>query len=81
VDQPCDGPLTTRFDLLGGDDMVRSFRSDSAGHFLVRVAPGTYQVVPDATAPLLDPRSQRQQVIVGTTGLTQVELEFDTGIR
>jgi hypothetical protein len=81
VDQPCDGPLTTRFDLLRGDDVVRSFRSDSAGHFLVRVAPGIYQVVPDATAPLLDPRSQRQQVIVGTTGLTQVELEFDTGIR
>jgi hypothetical protein len=79
--QPCDGPLTTRFDLLRGTDLVATFRSDANGHFLVRVAPGTYLVVPDASAPLLDPRAQAEKVAVGTVGITHVDLEFDTGIR
>jgi hypothetical protein len=81
ADQPCDAPLRTRFDLLRGTNVVMSFRSDTNGHFLVRSAPGTYEVIPDASAPLLDPRGQGQIVVVGTAGLTHVELEFDTGIR
>jgi hypothetical protein len=80
-EQPCDAPLSTRFDLLRGTQVVVSFRSDANGRFLVRVAPGTYLVVPDASAPLLDPRGQGEKVIVGVSGLTSVELEFDTGIR
>jgi hypothetical protein len=80
-EQPCDAPLSTRFDLLRGSQVVASFRSGANGRFLLRVAPGTYLVVPDASAPLLDPRGQAEKVVVGISGLTHVELEFDTGIR
>ena len=79
--QSCDAPLSTRFDLLRGTELVVSFRSDAQGHYRVLAAPGTYRVVPDASAPLLDPRGQQQKVAVGSSGMTQVDLSFDTGIR
>ena len=42
---------------------------------------GTYQVVPDADAPIIAPTSQVKTVTVQNSGLTTVTLEFDTGIR
>lgn len=80
VDQPCNVPFSGGFEVWQGERVVARFQSDSAGHFLVRLAPGTYRVVPDASAPLLI-RTQGQQVTVKPSGLTQVEFNFDSGIR
>ncbi len=80
VDEPCSAPLSAGFEVRQGDRVVAHFQSDAAGHFLVPLAPGTYTVAPDASAPLLA-RSQVHEVTVGPTGLTQVSWDFDTGIR
>jgi hypothetical protein len=40
-----------------------------------------YMVVPNADAPLLSPKTQAKEVVVGSSGPTTVLLHFDTGIR
>ncbi|MGH7525303.1 MAG: hypothetical protein ACREMX_01210 [Gemmatimonadales bacterium] len=80
IDDPCKAPFSAWFEVRQGGQVVTRFQSDSDGHFLVYLAPGTYTVVPDAPAPPLS-RSQTQEVIVGPSGLTHVEFDFDTGIR
>jgi hypothetical protein len=45
------------------------------------LAPGTYVVVPGPDAPILSPRAQAKEVVVGSNGLTTLLLHFDTGIR
>ncbi len=78
---PCDAPFSARFDVRAGERVVARFTSDSAGRFVVSLAPGPYTVVPDASAALLGAAWQTHAVTVDPTGLTHVELEFDTGIR
>jgi hypothetical protein len=80
VDNPCNAPFSASFEVRQGERVVARFQSDSDGNFLVHLPPGTYTVVPDASAPLLA-RSQVHEVTVGPSGLTHVELDFDTGIR
>ena len=80
VDQPCNAPLSAGFEVWQHERMVARFRSDSAGRFLVHLSPGTYTVVPNSSVGVLI-RSQVHEVIVGPSGLTHVELDFDTGIR
>jgi hypothetical protein len=80
VDQPCTAPFKSGFQVLQGGQIVARFESDSEGHFLIHLAPGTYSVSPDESAPLLA-RADAHVVTVGPTGLTHVDLEFDTGIR
>jgi hypothetical protein len=79
VDKPCDAPFSASFEVRQGERVVARFQSNSAGHFLVHLPPGTYTVAPDASAGVLA-RSQIHEVTVGPSGLTHVELEFDTGI-
>jgi hypothetical protein len=76
--EPCDAPLRAGFTLKQDGHAVVRFTSDSAGHFLVYVAPGAYVVVPDEPIGI---GSQTPEVVVGAQGLTHVELAFDTGIR
>lgn len=80
LDQPCTAPFKAGFEVLQGGKIVGRFQSDSEGHFLIHLPPGTYTVSPDRSAPLLA-RGNAHEVTVGSTGLTHVELEFDTGIR
>jgi hypothetical protein len=61
--------------------VIATFRSDAQGHFEVRLPAGTYLIVPGPDAPIISPSGQAKQVVVGSDGLTQVHLEFDTGIR
>jgi hypothetical protein len=42
---------------------------------------GIYRIVPDADAPIISPQSQAKVAEVESVGLTEVRLEFDTGIR
>ncbi len=77
----CTAPFGAGFSVRQGDRVVLTFRSDASGRFEVRLAPGTYLVVPDPDAPIISPGSQVKQVVVGTAELTHVQLEFDTGLR
>lgn len=81
VDVPCDAPFSAGFTVEQGRTSVARFRSDAEGRFTVHVQPGAYIVLPDADAPLIAPQSQGKPVTVGPSGLTEVRLEFDTGIR
>jgi hypothetical protein len=81
VDKPCDGPFSADFIVERNGKQVGQFRSDSAGLFTVWLSPGVYRIIPGSDAPLIIPTSQAKQVEVGAIGLTNVRLEFDTGIR
>lgn len=78
---PCDAPFSADFTVEQNGRRVNHFRSDSDGRFTVMLASGTYRIVPDPGAPIIAPQSQAKTVEVGPVGLTQVRLEFDTGIR
>ena len=78
---PCEAPFSASFTVQARGRTVAGFRSDSMGHFHVRLEPGSYVVVPSAGAPIISPTNQTKPVVVGPAGLTVVQLNFDTGIR
>jgi hypothetical protein len=80
-DVACDAPFSAGFTVERDQRAVAHFRSNAAGHFTVRLQPGTYRIVPDADAPVISPTSQAKVVEVDQVGLTEVRLVFDTGIR
>lgn len=81
VDVSCDAPFSAGFSAERDGRMVARFRSDTDGRFTVWLDPGAYTIIPDADAPVIAPRSQSKRVTVGESGLTEVRLVFDTGIR
>jgi hypothetical protein len=80
-DEACVAPFSARFEVRSGERLVTRFRSDSSGRFAVPLAPGEYTVAPDSSAGLLGVMWQTRTVVIGSTGPTHIELEFDTGIR
>jgi hypothetical protein len=80
-DRPCDLPFAAIFHVYQAGIERAHFTSDTLGHFVIALAPGTYRVVPDDSAPVMNPRSQAKDVTVASTGVTRVQLDFDTGIR
>ncbi len=81
VDVPCSAPFSAGFTVWQRSRRIASFRSDDQGRFTVRLEPGSYTIIPGPDAPILDPQAQGRSVVVGPSGLTTIELEFDTGIR
>jgi hypothetical protein len=81
VSEPCDAPFSAGFTVHQDGRRVAQFQSDAAGRFTIWLRPGTYSVIPNPDAPLIAPTSQVKTVEVRDTGLTDVRLEFDTGIR
>jgi hypothetical protein len=81
TDQPCEEPFAATFHVKRNGAKVTEFDSGADGYFLVFLEPGDYEIVPGAASPLADPEQQVQPVKVGETGLTRLELSFDTGIR
>jgi hypothetical protein len=81
VDVPCDAPFSATFTVQQNGRSVAQFHTDADGHFTVMLAPGNYTIVPASDAPIIAPQSQVKTVQVMPTGLTNVTLEFDTGIR
>jgi hypothetical protein len=81
VNVACEAPFAAHFTVRRGSSTVAAFESDAAGAFEVRLAPGNYSVVPGADAPVISPGAQVKPVTVGPSGLTVVQLSFDTGIR
>lgn len=78
IAEPCDAPLQASFTLRQFSRIVAQFTSDQAGRFQVYASPGTYTVVPDEAIGI---GRQAPEVTVQATGLTHVDLAFDTGIR
>ena len=81
VQIPCSAPFSADFSVEQNGRSVTRFHSAADGHFTVLLAAGVYRIVPDATAPIMFPQSQAKTVEVRSVGLTEVQLEFDTGIR
>jgi hypothetical protein len=80
-DVPCEVGFGASFTVYRGGRAVTTFTSDSTGAFRVSLAPGSYQIVPGADAPIIDPTAQSRSVTVADGGWTSVELHFDTGLR
>ena len=78
---PCTAPFSAHFTVRQGSRVVASFQSNALGQYTVRLEPGTYRIVPGPDAPIIDPAAQAKTVIVNSTGLTTLDLQFDTGIR
>ena len=81
VDVPCDAPLAASFRVLRDQYEVARFTSESDGRYQVRLQPGPYTVERDSAAFLAGPWPQRRDVVVEPTGITHLDLDFDTGIR
>lgn len=81
IDRPCNAPFSAAFDVFENARRVAGFRSDAEGRFTVTLPAGAYRVIPAADAPIIQPPTQVRTVEVLPVGLTQVRLEFDTGIR
>jgi hypothetical protein len=81
IQVPCDAPLSATFGVERNTRRITQFQSDADGRFTVMLPPGMYRIVPAADAPIMSPQSQAKTVEVLPVGLTQVRLEFDTGIR
>lgn len=81
IDRPCYAPFSAAFDVFENARRVAGFRSDAEGRFTVTLSAGAYRVIPAADAPIIQPLTQVRTVEVLSAGLTQVRLEFDTGIR
>ena len=77
-----EAPFAALFHVLdrSGAEVAR-FQSDGEGRFEVALREGMYEVVPDDSAPLLDPAGQRRDVTVPEDGYADVVLHFDTGLR
>ena len=79
--QPCEETFAATFHVKQGGSAIQHFTTAADGYFLVYLEPGAYEIVPDVAAPLHQPAQQARAVSVGETGLTLVEISFDTGIR
>lgn len=79
--EPCEEPFAATFHVKLNGESVQQFTTAADGYFVVYLEPGAYEIVPDKAAPLHLPEQQARAINVGETGLTRVEISFDTGIR
>jgi hypothetical protein len=81
VNASCEAPFSAGFSVQQSGRLILRFRSDADGRFSIQLTPGTYEVVPDADAPLITPQQQVRPITVPAGPSTTIELSFDTGIR
>ena len=83
TDEPCpDQPLRASFEVLDAQNkVVARFESDDEGRFQLALPPGSYTIVPEASAPLFNARNQYRPVTVQGQTITEVTLRFDSGMR
>src|SRR3954469_18402803 len=55
---PCDAPMQAAFEVRRDGKTVASFQTDAQGRFIVKLAPGTYTIVPAAGAGLMGSQSR-----------------------
>ena len=78
---PCEAPFSADFTVRRDDTIITTFRSDANGRFDLRLAPGTYLIIPSPNAPILFPQNQARQIVVAESDTVNLRLEFDTGMR
>ena len=77
-----DTPFSTLFRVYSlKNKLITSFSSNAAGEFSVMIAPGTYKIIPDKSAPIMSAESQVKEITVNPVGITNIDMYFDTGIR
>jgi hypothetical protein len=75
-----DKPYLASFTILdANNNEVTRFNTDSAGHFKIELAPGSYTLHPLSENIL--PHATDQQVTVQPGEYTQVSVMYDTGMR
>lgn len=81
--EPCpDEPFAAEFNVLDQDEnQLATFQTGDDGMFEIELPAGSYLIVPEETAPVINPASQMKQVTVEEEQVTSVTLLFDTGIR
>lgn len=77
-----DAPFSALFHVYNlKNKRIASFSSNAVGEFSVMLAPGNYKIIPDKSAPIISAESQVKEITVNPTGITNIDLYFDTGIR
>lgn len=75
-------PFSALFYVYGKQgELITQFHSDTQGKFNVFLVPGYYKIIPDQSAPIIQPQSQIKEVYVEPNKISSVDLNFDTGIR
>lgn len=72
------GATIVAFDAA--DREVARVLSDATGAYFLRLAPGTYRIVPQPVEGLLGTAGE-ETVVVGAGTPTHLDLQYDTGIR
>jgi hypothetical protein len=77
-----DQPYQATIEVLNQrNQVVTTVETDKAGHFQVSLEPGTYTLQPRSGTDAAFPRAASQTVTVEQGRITQVQINFDTGIR
>ncbi len=66
---------------LKRNQFIKSFSSNLEGRYKVLLNPGTYKIIADGTAPIMQPEFQIKEVTVNFDEIIVQDLYFDTGIR
>lgn len=78
--QCADKPYQATFTVLNQSKQpVTQFQTDAQGRFQIALPPGTYTLVPESSGPL--PRASEQTVTVTKGQFSEVQINFDSGIR
>lgn len=75
-----DQPYQTEIAILDqAGEVVARVQTDAEGYFTVHLQPGTYTLMPESTEPF--PVAPKQVIAVEEGQFTQVQIEYDSGIR
>lgn len=78
--EPADAPFSARIVIKrAGDGTVAEVESGPDGRFSVNLAPGRYVLEPESTSVM--PFAQPQDVTVDAHRFTEVNVQYDSGIR
>ncbi|HEV3257831.1 MAG TPA: hypothetical protein VG013_13175 [Gemmataceae bacterium] len=78
--RPLPGAIITVHPADGGPEITR-VAADKDGRFQIDLDPAKYLLVPLPPQPGPFPRGTPQTVVVKSTGLTRVVVQYDSGIR
>jgi hypothetical protein len=80
--QPCSTTYAATLEIhdQANDRMITTITSGADGRFEVRLAPGTYRIVPQV-AEVLPIAAPVEGIVVAAGRFTEVQVDFDSGIR
>jgi hypothetical protein len=80
--QPCSTTYAATLEIhdQASDRLITTVTSGADGRFEVRLAPGTYRIVPQV-AEVLPVAAPVEDVVVAAGRFTEVLVDFDSGIR